>query len=184
MPHACMVWEAPRTEASAAPSVNAIARRVKLAESAASPRQAAAATKAPGYAAAAAPAAAAPANATASAASNPAASNAAASAARETVSTPSEAAATASAATSAAAVSAAAAASERDLHARPGGSRGFIVEEIEGSQADPGDVLLVEHGDLERRRILPEHIGYRPEGRRCERSRRYIRRRSAGRRGQ
>ena len=43
---------------------------------------------------------------------------------------------------------------------------GFIVEEIERRQADVGDFLLIESGDLKRRRILPEYIGYRSGSRR------------------
>ena len=63
----------------------------------------------------------------------------------------------ASAAMSAAA--AAAAASKSDLNARLGVSEVVFVEEMERRQADVGDFLLMEEGDLKRRRILPEYIG-------------------------
>jgi hypothetical protein len=77
------------------------------------------------------------------------------------------AAAPAPAAAASAAVSAAAASSESGkLYAWPGVSGVFIVEEIERRQADVGDFLLIESGDLKRRRILPEYIGYRSGSRR------------------
>jgi hypothetical protein len=124
----------------------------RLAERATSPRQAAAAAKAPGHAAAAATAAASPTNAAASAAANRAGSNGAASAATNAAA--SKATAAASAAPSAA-VSTAAASSERNLHAWSRGPGALFVEEVKRRKADAGDVLLVEHWDLKRGRILP-----------------------------
>ena len=114
-------------------------------EGATSPRQAAAAAPAEANAAASAAAAAAKAAA--------AKANAAASAAAEANAAASNA-AEASAAAASAAVSAAAA-SNSDLYARLGVSGVFFVVEIERRQADVGDFLLVETGDLKRRRTLP-----------------------------
>jgi hypothetical protein len=53
----------------------------------------------------------------------------------------------------------AAAASNSDLYARLGVSEVVFVEEMERRQADVGDFLLIEEGDL-KRRVLPEDIGY------------------------
>jgi hypothetical protein len=60
------------------------------------------------------------------------------------------------------AATAAAAASKSELYARV--SEVIFVEEMERCQADVGDFLLMEEGDLKRRRILPEYIGYRSGG--------------------
>ena len=150
---------------------------LQLAEVAASPRQAAAAAPAPDRntaAAAASPAASAKANGAAAAA---AAGDAAASAAA--------AGANAAAASAAAAAVSAATASVQNgkLYAWSGASGAFFVEEIEGREADVGD-FLVERRDPKRCRILPEYVGYRSGRGPCHRRRRYIRRRSAGRRRQ
>jgi hypothetical protein len=74
--------------------------------------------------------------------------------------------ATAAATKAAASVAAAAApaASKSELYARLGVSEALFVEEMERGQADVGDFLLIEEGDLKRRRILPEYIGYRSGG--------------------
>src|SRR4029077_17193219 len=129
-------------------------------------------------------AAAAKANAAASAAAkaNAAASNANA-AASKAAPAASKAAPAASKAASVAAT-AAPAASKSDLYARLGVSETLFVEEMERRQADVGDFLLVERGEPKRRCILPNQIGYRSGRGRCQRRRRYIRRRSAGRRCQ
>jgi hypothetical protein len=140
-----------------------IARRFRLAEGAASPRKAAAAAPAPAPAAAAATAAAKAAASKANAAASAAAkANAAASKAAPAAS---KAAPAASTAVSAAAT--APAGSKSDLYARLGVSRALFVEETERRQTDVGDFLLIEEGDLKRRRILPEYIGYRSGGGRC-----------------
>ena len=140
-----------------------IARRFRLAEGAASPRKAAAAAPAPAPAAAAAPAAAKAAASKANAAASAAAkANAAASKAAPAAS---KAAPAASTAVSAAAT--APAGSKSDLCARLGVSEVLFVEEMERRQADVGDFLLIEEGDLKRRRILPEYIGDRSGGERC-----------------
>jgi len=171
--------EPSQTRARPLASSSLIASRSRLAEGATSPRQAATAAPAPApaaTAAAASPAAASKANAAASAASK------ASAAASKAAPAASKAAAAASARAASAAVSAAAA-SNSDLYARLGVSEVVFVEEMERRQADVRDFLLIEEGDL-KRRILPEDIGYRSGSRRRERRRRYIRWRSARRRGQ
>jgi hypothetical protein len=149
-------------------SVNVIARRFRLAEGAAAPGQAAAAAPAPAQtAAAAAPAATAPAkaNPAASAASKAsAAASTAAPAASKAAPAAMKAASAAMKAPASVAAAAAAAASKSELYARLGVSEVIFVEEMERCQADVGDFLLMEEGDLKRRRILPEYIGYRSGG--------------------
>ena len=68
------------------------------------------------------------------------------------------------AAASVAAAATAAAAAKSELYARLGVSDVVFVEETERGQADVGDFLLIEEGDLKRRCILPEYIGYRSGG--------------------
>ena len=63
------------------------------------------------------------------------------------------------------AAAAAAACPQGKLNAWPGVSGIFFVEEMERRQADVGDFLVIDSGELKRRRILPEFIGYRSCGR-------------------
>jgi hypothetical protein len=71
----------------------------------------------------------------------------------------SEAAAAAAASAASATVSATAAWPENGkLYAWPRASEVVFVEEMERRQADVGDFLLIESGNLKRRRILPESI--------------------------
>ena len=46
-----------------------------------------------------------------------------------------------------------------ELYARLGVSEVVFVEEMERRQADVGDFLIIEGGELKRRRIPPEYIG-------------------------
>ena len=153
----------------------------RLAKTATSPRQAAAApAPAPAAAATASPAAAAASHTAASAASHAAASDTAAS---DIAASGAAAASGTAAASAVSAAAASAACSDSNLYAWPGVSEVFCFEKMERREADVRDLLVTESGELKRRRILPEYM-YRPDSRRRERRRRYIRWRPAGRRCQ